>query len=146
MCVCCGTFDVLGQGLPRAGVLDAVSTPGGEELDQPGRGRVRHGGLQAAAAQDHQRVLLRVQPGGGRHTPGEEPEADRRRFEPEPEHPCGPDRDTSRAESEPSDSWRGSAEKEQRAPRRHESGYVCFSAESRRLTPSGIHTTASKLK
>lgn len=98
MCVCCGTFDVLGQGLPRAGVLDAVSTPGGEELDQPGRGRVRHGGLQAAAAQDHQRVLLRVQPGGGRHTPGEEPEADRRRFEPEPEHPCGPDRDTRRAE------------------------------------------------
>lgn len=57
------TFDVLGQSLPCAGVLDAVSAPGGVELDQPGRRRVSDRGLQAAAAQDHQRVLLRVQPG-----------------------------------------------------------------------------------
>lgn len=80
------TFDVLCQGLPCAGVLDAVSTPGGEELDQPGRGRVRDGGFEAAAAQDDQRVLLRVQAGGGSHTPGDEPQ-DERCFQPQAEHP-----------------------------------------------------------
>lgn len=85
--VFCGTFDVLGEGLPCAGVLDAVSAPGGEELEQPGRGRVPDGRLQAAAAEDHQRVLLRVQPGRGAHTRGDQPQ-DHRRFEPEPEHPC----------------------------------------------------------
>lgn len=73
-----GTFDVLGQGLPCAGVLDAVSAPGGEELDQPGRGGVTDRGLKAAAVQDHQRVLLRVQPGSGSQGPAEEPEEERR--------------------------------------------------------------------
>lgn len=87
MSVRCGTFDVLGQGLPCAGVLDAVSTPGGEELDQPSRGRVRDGGLQVAAAQDHQRVLLRVQAGSGSHTDRDEPQYDQN-FKPDPEHPC----------------------------------------------------------
>ena len=94
-CVCGGTFDVLGQSLPCAGVLDAVSTPGGEELDQPGRGRVTDGGLQAAAAQDHQRVLLRVQAGSSSHAPGDEPEDDRH-FEPEPEHLGRPGKETPR--------------------------------------------------
>lgn len=88
-CVGGGTFDVLCQGLPGVGVLDAVSTPGREELDQPGRGRVRDARLQAAAAQDHQRVLLRVQAGGGSHTPGDEPQDDRG-SKPQPEHPCRP--------------------------------------------------------
>lgn len=104
------TFDVLCQGLPCAGVLDAVSTPGGEELDQPRRGRVRDGGLEAAAAQDDQRVLLRVQAGGGTHTPGDEPQ-DERRFEPQAEHPgrtAGSGED--KAGREPSGSRRLSAD------------------------------------
>lgn len=83
----CGTFDVLSQGLPCAGVLDAVSTPGGEELDQPSRGRVRDGGLKAVAVQDHQRVLFRVQAGSGSHAARDEPQYDQN-FKPEPEHPC----------------------------------------------------------
>lgn len=81
------TFDVLRQDLPRAGVLDTVSTPGGEELDQPGRRGVGDGALQAAAAQDDQRVLLRVQAGGGTHAALSQPQDDRR-FQPDPEHPC----------------------------------------------------------
>lgn len=66
--------------------MDAVSTPGGEELDQPGGRRVGDGGLEAAAAQDQQRVLLRVQAGGGgSRTPGHEPQ-DERRLEVGAEH------------------------------------------------------------
>lgn len=116
------TFDVLCQGLPCAGVLDAVSTPGGEELDQPGRGRVPDGGLEAAAAQDDQRVLLRVQAGGGSHTPGDEPQ-DERRFEPQAEHPgrtAGRGR-WEKAGREPSGSRRLSADHRRWEPGGHES-------------------------
>lgn len=124
-----GTFDVLCQSLPCAGVLDAVSTPGGEELDQPGRGRVRDGGLQAAAAQDHQLVLLRIQAGGGSHTPGDEPQDDRR-FKPEPEHPRRPAGERH-AENRLSGSPRVSTENRRREPGGHESScsahsYVCL--------------------
>lgn len=80
------TFDVLRQDLPGAGVLDTVSTPGGEELDQPGRRGVGDGALQAAAAQEDQRVLLRVQAGGGTDAAVSQPQ-DGRYFQPEPEHP-----------------------------------------------------------
>lgn len=82
------TFDVLCQGLPCAGVVDAVSAPGGEELDQPGGGRVGDGGLEAAAAQDQQRVLLGVEAGGGSHTAGDEPQ-DERRLDPGVDHCSG---------------------------------------------------------
>lgn len=64
-----------------------MSTPGRVELDQPGRGRVTDGGLQAGAAQDHQWVLLRVQLACGAQAPGEEPE-DQPRFEAGAEHPA----------------------------------------------------------
>lgn len=80
------TFDVLRQDLPRAGVLDTVSTPGGVELEQPGRRRVGDGALQAAATQDHQRVFLRVQAAGGAHVTVTQPQ-DGRCFQPEPQHP-----------------------------------------------------------
>lgn len=76
--------------------MDAVSAPGGEELDQPGGGRVGDGGLEAAATQDQQRVLLGVQAGGGSHTPGDEPQ-DERRLEPGADHYSGgKDQDGSR--------------------------------------------------
>lgn len=65
-----------------------MSAPGGEELDQPGGGRVGDGGLEAATAQDQQRVLLGVQAGGGSHTPGNDPQEERR-LEPEAEHHSG---------------------------------------------------------
>lgn len=65
-----------------------MSAPGGEELDQPGGGRVADGGLKAAAAQDPQRVLLSVQAGGGSHTPGDDPQ-DERRLEPGAVHRSG---------------------------------------------------------
>lgn len=85
-----GTFDVVGQRPPCAGVLDAVTAPGGVELEQPGRGRVGNGGLQAVAAQNHQRILLRVQPPGGAQRAAAEPE-EARRLEPQPEHlRCSP--------------------------------------------------------
>lgn len=93
---CCGTFHILRQRLPRAGVLDAVSAPGRVKLDQPGRGGVEDGRLQAAAAQDHQRVLLRVQPGRGSRRAAGEPQ-DGRGSEPQPKHPYRPGRDTPRA-------------------------------------------------
>lgn len=80
------TFNVLSQDLPRAGVLDTVSTPGGEELEQPGRRRVGDGALQAAAAQDDQRVFLRVQAAGDTHATVSQPQDDRC-FQPESEHP-----------------------------------------------------------
>lgn len=64
-----------------------MSTPRREELDQPGRGRVGDGGLQAAAAQDHQRVLLRVQAAGGSRPAEGEPEGGP---QDEPEHRCRP--------------------------------------------------------
>lgn len=84
------TFDVLGQGFPGAGVVDAVSAPGGEELEQPGRGRVGDGGLQAAAAQDHQGVFLRVEAGGASNTLRNQPQQEGR-LEPgaEHHHPAG---------------------------------------------------------
>lgn len=73
-----------------------MSAPGGEELDQPGGGRVGDGGLEAAATQDQQRVLLGVQAGGGSHTPGDEPQ-DERRLEPGADHYSGgKDQDGSR--------------------------------------------------
>lgn len=74
-----------------------MSAPGGVELDQPGRGRVTDGGLQAAAAQNHQRVLLRVQPSRGSQATGDKAEH-HRRFKPEPEHPCRAGRGTQRAD------------------------------------------------
>lgn len=80
------TFNVLRQDLPRAGVLDTVSTPGGEELEQPGRRRVGDGALQAAAAQDGQRVFLRVQAAGDTHATVSQPQ-DGRCFQPESEQP-----------------------------------------------------------
>lgn len=86
MRVCSGTFHVLGQHLPCAGVMDTVSAPRGVELNQPGRGRVTDGGLQAAAAQDHQRVILRVQPGRAAQAPRDKPE-DARRMKPQTRHP-----------------------------------------------------------
>lgn len=80
------TFNVLRQDLPRAGVLDTVSTPGGEELEQPGRRGVGDGALQAAAAQHDQRVLLRVQAAGDTHATVSQPQ-EGRCFQPESEHP-----------------------------------------------------------
>lgn len=87
MRLCSGTFHVLSQHLPCAGVMDTVSAPRGVELDQPGRGRVTDGGLQAAAAQDHQRVVLRVQPGCATQAPRDKPE-DARRLETQTKHPA----------------------------------------------------------
>lgn len=79
------TFNVLRQDLPRAGVLDTVSTPGREELEQPGRRRAGDGALQAAAAQDNQ-VFLRVQAAGDTHATVSQPQDDRC-FQPESKHP-----------------------------------------------------------
>lgn len=108
-----GTFDVLGQSFPGAGVLDAVSAPRRVELDQPGRGGVADGRLEAAAAQDHQRVLLRVQPRSGTQSPVEEAEQHRGL---EPESPGHPERLEGRSES-----WRGSAAQRHRHRDGHES-------------------------
>lgn len=92
----CCTLHVPGQILPGLGVLDAVSAPGGVELDEPGRGGVSDGRTETAAAQDHQRVLLRVQPGRGAPTAGgEQPQPHRE--EPEPEHSSRSTGDTQRA-------------------------------------------------
>lgn len=82
-----------------------MSTPGREELDEPGRGRVSDGGLQAVAAQDHQRVLLRVEPACASQGAGHQAEDRRRRSQ--PEHRRHPRTNTPRtgsqrtAESEP---------------------------------------------
>lgn len=94
--VCSGTFHVLRQSLPCAGVLDAVSAPGRVKLDQPGRGGVGDRLLQGAAAQDHQRVLLRVQPDWASRRSAGEPK-DGRCLEPQPKHPRCPGWDTPRA-------------------------------------------------
>lgn len=149
VCVCCATFDVLGQGLPCAGVLDTVSTPGGVELDQPGRGRVTDGGLQAAAAQDHQRVLLRVQTGCGSQTPGDEPE-DGRRFEPELEHPCRPGRVTPTAGCQRDGEFLPKTSRETRADMRAAAPITAtcvYSREQegdRRLTPTSFWETGNQ--